>query len=266
MEGLVVLDVDRNNWKQIDLQRVLSFHFIDNSNLIFLSYNDDVRKDRYGSRIGGIRAGNWNIPADAVRMGTYLETFEPREIVEEGEYTFSGDGSKLYWRDHEWRKDYKPLWVVQRDLALSPLTPPDRLSAGVEEIVFDQEGKRILTNGRGETSYRVRVWDLTQNRVLKAITEEYGGFTATLSPDGRWLAVVHGSREAPVIVWDLDLHDRADPAHSISAVCNLESSDCIRQLCEKVSATIDQRQLRDLVGDEAFDRLSATIGASRCGR
>ena len=58
--------------------------------------------------------------------------------------------------------------------------------------------------------------------------------TATLSPDGRWLAAVVGARDAPVVAWDLNLPDTAEPARSLDAVCNLEESNCIRRLCDKI--------------------------------
>ena len=81
----------------------------------------------------------------------------------------------------------------------------------------------------------------------------------TLSPDGRWLAAANHAKDAPVVIWDLNVPDTAAPEHSLDAVCNLDQSGCIRRLCEKISVAIDEPQLRELVGDETFDELDSTI-------
>jgi hypothetical protein len=135
---------------------------------------------------------------------------------------------------------------------------------GTRQVVFDYKGERALF----ARSDRLTVWDLARNQVLKLLNVElgYGGVTATLSPDGRWLAAIIGSRDAPVVVWDLNRADATDPASSLHAVCNLEESDCIRRLCEKISTAVDEPHLRELVGDEAFDELNSTIRTARCER
>jgi len=197
-------------------------------------------------------------------------------------WTFCGDGTKLYMKTAVGSS----IWAVQGDMRLTRLNAPNAMRGGA---VFDREGKRVLTTG-GSTDNRVQVWDLSQNRILKLLDQapDHGGlaatpgavhsdfsthsvrlghnvqigpsgFTATLSPDGRWLAAVNDAKDAPVVVWDLDVPDTADPAHSLDAVCNLDQGDCIRRLCQKISAAIDGRQLRGLVGDEAFDQLNSTI-------
>ena len=121
------------------------------------------------------------------------------------------------------------FWAVRCDLTLSPLQL-DRMP-GTRQVVFDYKGERALF----ARSDRLTVWDLARNQVLKLLNVElgYGGVTATLSPDGRWLAAIIGSRDAPVVVWDLNRADATDPASSLHAVCNLEESECIRRLCEK---------------------------------
>jgi hypothetical protein len=81
--------------------------------------------------------------------------------------------------------------------------------------------------------------------------------TATLSPDGRWLAAVVGARDAPVVAWDLNLPDTAEPARSLDAVCNLEESNCIRRLCDKISTALDERQLRSLSAMRPLTSLTA---------
>ena len=197
-------------------------------------------------------------------------------------WTFCGDGTKLYMKTAVGSS----IWAVQGDMRLTRLSAPNAMRGGA---VFDREGKRVLTTG-GSTDNRVQVWDLSQNRILKLLDQapDHGGlaatpgavhsdfsthsvrlghnvqigpsgFTATLSPDGRWLAAVNDAKDAPVVVWDLDVPDTADPAHSLDAVCNLDQGDCIRRLCQKISAAIDGRQLRGLVGDEAYDQLDSTI-------
>ncbi len=261
-QGLVVWDITARNWsRQIALPRVEAFRFIDNTTLIFLSYSDHARRGRCDSRVEGIRVGKWDILTGAVKLGAYLETLKIEDIVDYTEQTFSGDGSKLYWPNQD-----KPLWAVQPDLMLSPVRPPDRMPAGTRDVVFDYKGEQLLTTG-GSTRNRAVVWDLSRNQVLKLLSEEpgHGGLTATLSPDGRWLAAVHGSRDAPVVVWDLNRSDTSDPASSLRAVCNLEETECILRMCEKISRAIDEPQLRELVGDDAFDEVNSTIRAARCG-
>jgi hypothetical protein len=95
----------------------------------------------------------------------------------------------------------------------------------------------------------------------------HSGFTATLRPDGRWPAAVIDAKDAPVVVWDLDVpDDSAAPAHSLDAVCNLGQSDCIRRLCRKIFEAIDEPQLREPVGAIAFDELDSTIKTARLRR
>ena len=125
----------------------------------------------------------------------------------------------------------------------------------IHQVVFDYKGERVLF-ARND---RLTVWDLARNQVLKLLNVElgYGGVTATLSPDGRWLAAAVGTRDASVVAWDLNLPDTAEPARSLDAVCNLEESNCIRRLCDKISTALDERQLRSLSAMRPLTSLTA---------
>jgi hypothetical protein len=124
-------------------------------------------------------------------------------------------------------------------LTLVRLQRPDKLprEARSGTAIFDKEGNRVLIVP--QLSSRLLTWDLSRGKVIKLLTQEYGGFKAKLSPGGRWLATVNGTNNAFVVVWDLDVTNSEDPAHSLQAACNLEEADCIQRLCEKVSLSID---------------------------
>ena len=68
-----------------------------------------------------------------------------------------------------------------------------------------------------------------------------------------------GLRDAPVVAWDLDAPDTAGPAHSLDAGCDLDQSDCIRRLCQKISEAIDEPQLREPVDADSSGELDSTI-------
>ena len=192
------------------------------------------------------------------RLGRFIPNLETRDFTD-FKANFSGNGSKVWtWNDLD-----VGIWLVKDDLSVVPLPRPDQLpkEPKVQDVVFDQQGTRVAIT----TEYRLLVWDLSQARVLKLIRPKERFFSAfnavTLSPDGRWLALIDGDR---VIVWDLNVAASQDRALPLAARCNLEEVECILHLCEKVSRKVDETALRDLVGDDSYDEFKKIIMNSPC--
>lgn len=231
---------------------VLAVGFVDDKNLVFLTY-------AHGNNVL-FRAGSWNIDTGTLNLGPFVPIPESTAVYYEGTFAFSGNGSKLLmWYDHDFA-----LWAVQRDMSLARLQRPDKLprEARSGTAIFDQEGNRVLIVP--QSGSRMLTWDLSRGKVIKLLAQEYGGFKARLSPDGRWLATVNGARNASVVIWNLDITDSEDPAHSLQAACNLNEGDCIQRLCEKVSLSTDEKVLRDLLGDESFEQIDEMLRTAPC--
>jgi WD40 repeat protein len=230
---------------------VRSVRFVDDTNLIFVTYAS-VESNWV------IRIGSWNIDTGTRKLGPFIFDLDLGDFTDTSA-AFSGNGSRLLTS----QKSDVALWAVQGDLKLARLQRPDQLPRSVDYfpgVVFDQEGKRVVIS----TGARLLAWDLARAQVIKSLRQESGRFLATLSPDGRWLAVTNGANDSSVVVWDLDLTESRNPAHSFQAACNLEEADCIQRLCEKVSLSIDEKMLRDLVGDSSFEELDETLRTAPC--
>jgi WD40 repeat protein len=251
-DALAVWDATTQSLRsQVRGTPVRSVRFVDDTNLIFVTY-------AYVDYNPVIRVGSWNIDTGTRKLGPFLFDFALGDFTDTSA-AFSGNGLKLLTS----QKNDIALWAIQGDLKLSRLQRPDQLPRSVDsfpDVVFDQQGERVVI----VTHTRLLAWDLARAQVIKSLRQEYGRFLAALSPDGRWLATINGANGAPVIVWDLDLTDSKDPAHSLEATCNLEGGDCIRRLCEKVSVSFDQKMLRDVLGDSSFEELDGRLRTAPC--
>jgi WD40 repeat protein len=250
--GLAVWDATTQGLRaQIRGTRVNTLRFIDDTNLFFVTY--DEPKGRWA-----IRVGSWNLETGIRKLGPFAPNLDILDFTDTSQ-TFSGNGTKLLTTQNS----DLALWTVQGDLSLRRLQRPDQLPRDVDyhpEVVFEREGTRVAIKSHA----RVLVWDLARNQVIKLLIRDYGGFRATLSPDGRWLAVTNGMNDASVVIWDLNITESQNPASSLQAGCNLQEADCIRRLCEKASLSIDENMLRDLVGDSLFEELDETLKTAPC--
>ena len=252
-DDLVVWDATIKNLRAgIHHTDVIAARFVDDRNLAFLSHRATESIDH------ALRVGSWSIDTQTTRLGRFIPNLETRDFTD-FKANFSGNGSKVWtWNDLD-----VGIWLVKDDLSVVPLPRPDQLpkEPKVQDVVFDQQGTRVAIT----TEYRLLVWDLSQARVLKLIRPKERFFSAfnavTLSPDGRWLALIDGDR---VIVWDLNVAASQDRALPLAARCNLEEVECILHLCEKVSRKVDETALRDLVGDDSYDEFKKIIMNSPC--
>ena len=192
------------------------------------------------------------------KLGPFAPNLDIIDFTDTSQY-FSGDGTKLLTTQNS----DLALWTVDDDLSLRRLQRPDQLPRDVDwhpGVAFDQKGTRVAIKNHA----RLLVWDMARHQVIKLLTREFGDFNATLSSNGRWLAVTNGVNDASVVAWDLDLAESQNPARSLQARCNLEEADCIRRLCEKVSLSIDEKKLRDILGDDSFEELDGTLRPAPC--
>ena len=232
----------------------LTVRFVDDARLIFLTYIRQSLNTLF-------RVGLWNTDTGAVTLGPINSKFKTSTfVVYEGAFAFSGDGSKLLtWYDGEF-----DLWAVQQDLNVNHLRRPDGLpwKTRYGEAVFDRNGERMLIippwDPEGAKSL---VWSLSRNKLIKSLPQEY---VSKLSPDGRWLVTANRENRASITIWDLDNADPVGPAHSLHAACSLTDGDCIQRLCEKVSLSIDETALRDLLGDNSYEELDETLRKAPC--
>jgi WD40 repeat protein len=253
-DDLVVWNATIEN-PQVQIHRmdVIAARFVNDGNLVFLSYRSTGSIDR------ALRVGSWNIDTKTMRLGPFIANLKTRDFSD-FRADFSGNGSKLWtWNDLD-----VGIWLIKDDLSVVPLPRPDQLpkEPKFRDVVFDQQGTRVAIT----TDYRLLVWDLSQARVVKLIRPPKEGFfsvydAVALSPDGRWLALIDGDR---VVVWDLNVAASQDRALSLRARCNLEETECILLLCEKVSATINEAMMRELVGYDSYDELNKLVGSAPC--
>jgi WD40 repeat protein len=126
---------------------------------------------------------------------------------------------------------------------------------------IDRAGKRLSYN----TDAGVSVWDLSPLRRVADLAGDHGSYRdqSQVSPDGRWLVSIVEDRA--VIVRDLAQAPSGTATPALDASCSLKQDECIRRLCAKVAASIDETLLNDLLSSSDLQdmkgRLSATCSA-----
>jgi hypothetical protein len=115
-------------------------------------------------------------------------------------------------------------------------------------IAFYAKGERVILGGGNE----ILVWDTAANGVLKELRVPVStDVPVAISPDGRWSASVDHPR---IVLWDLARPGPKVPGHTLDTSCSIDGDAarlCVRMLCEKISKSIDEKgiaQLLALVG------------------
>lgn len=218
----------------------------------------------------GLHVGIWDAktarltigPAAKDPVGPSIDSSDRADI----EALISSDGSTVALSKI---KGGSVLLKVAPDLGLSLLPasqdlPEGRIGDDLPHGRFgsiDRAGKRLTY----ETDVGVSVWDLSPvRRVANLVShgsQPYSG--SQLSPDGRWLVSI--VEERAVIVRDLERAPSGTATPALDASCSLKQEECIRRLCAKVAASIDEKLLNDLLYSSNLqdmkDRLSATCSA-----
>ena len=120
-------------------------------------------------------------------------------------------------------------------------------------IAFDAKGERVILGGGNE----ILVWDTATNDVLKELRVPIStDVPVAISPDGRWSASVDHSK---IVLWDLARPRPKVPGHSLDASCSIDGDAarlCVRMLCDKISKSIDEK---------GIDQLMALVDAHSLG-
>jgi WD40 repeat protein len=231
---------------------LIGVYFATNSRLVFV-----LGPYGYGFH-SGFGAGTWDLENDQMRFGPLLNSLG----VDRGSRAvFSKDGSRIAtWG---FNGGHVLLYASHEDMSLQPMQLPGkvRMQGDIRlSVSFDVQGKRIAAGGEE----KVAAWDLAEQKVLKDIAAFDAENPVAMSPDGRWLAT---RDRGNVVVWDLDQHDSQTPGKTLEVACDLSGTnegECIHRLCEKVSPLINDKDLRDALGNYDSEELKKTALSRPC--
>jgi hypothetical protein len=128
-------------------------------------------------------------------------------------------------------------------------------------IAFDAKGDRVIVGGGN----KILAWDTAASEVLKEVRVPIStDVPVAISPDGRWGASVD---HAKIVLWDLDHAGAQLPGHTVNASCSIDgdaSRACVRMLCEKVSRSLDEKGIVQLLGLADARNLGIDLLKSPC--
>lgn len=228
-------------------------HFTGNSRLIFVFAT--------GPYVVQLSAGVWDLETDTIRTGPGI----PASAVDSlnTSATFNHDGSEFVaWGYNGGHID---LYGIGDGMSLQRLQFPGnvRMQDDIRfHVAFGAGGRRVVVGGGG----KIASWDLAEHRLLKEVklSSSSDDPPVAISPDGRWFTTEdHGK----VVVWDLDHPDSKAQGKTIDAACSLggdRARECIRRLCEKVSPSINEKDLSDVLGSFDYQRLKQRALGEPC--
>ena len=240
----------KNKYLDGDYDAVLAMQFVDDTKLTFFI----SERDEYWL------VGTWELLSGKLRFGPPAPKSKSYSKVNYA--TLGRGGSRLVM----WEDDVATVWEVRDDLSLKRLPPhsADAPKLYVDylppQAAFGLQGTRVLLAPGG----MLAVWDVATGKMLKKTVGLDMG--ATMSPDGRWVAA--RDRDEKVLVWDLNRIDSSEAQKTFGAPCNIRDNKekCLRLLCEKVSLSLDQKQLRELLGRDSFEQLDDMLRRAPCDR
>lgn len=153
------------------------------------------------------------------------------------------------------------LLDVDYTLRLTRKTLPEGLSFthGDVNAELDTAGERLAWGHDGI----VYVWDAAQGKLAKQTPRrrDGSGVPVALSRDGRLVASL-GDRGTPMI-WTVN--DEAAPQTLEGTTCGSygREDECIRRLCERVTAAMDPQRIRELLGP-SYMRLAPALRDNAC--
>jgi len=250
------MNEDRVREKHVSASGFLwGINFIGNTRLAFI-----LATDSYPVRFS---AGIWNLDTDTIRVGPSVPG--PGADYLNTSAAISSDGSRfVVWGHNGGHID--GFYTILKDLSLQPVPIPglDSVRNDIRfHFTFDAEGKRVVAGGWG----KILVWDLVQQRLLKEvkIASMVADPSAAMSPNGRWLATEEGGK---IVAWDLNNLDSKAPGKTIDSACGFSGNraqECIRRLCEKVSPSIAEKDLSDVLSSSEYKALKQKALAEPCG-
>jgi WD40 repeat protein len=234
--------------------RLMGVHFAGNTRLVFVYSLEEEYPPHH-------KAGFWDLQKDEIRIGPGTQGSSAEAMNYEA--TFSEDGSRFA----EWGINHGNLllYEIQDDMRLQQLQFPGSVRMQDDQvfhIAFGAQGKRVAVGGEG----KIAAWDLAEHKVLKDVRlrSPMGDPPVAMSPDGRWLAT---TEDGKVVIWDLDHQGAQMAASTLDVACSFAGKDareCIRRLCEKVSSSINEKDLSSVLGPSGYEELKQRAMAEPC--
>lgn len=255
--SLAILDVDTSVLlsvpKTLNLKSVIGVYFDSEGSLLIVEAIQEKRPN-------GVRVSSWNIRTGEITIGPITELLNGIGklgyiIGNLEEIGFSRNGKRIILKGHYGDS----LVEIRRDLQIHDLMlPAIRIGRNFD---LNSDGTSLYFQGKKSDEWEL--WNLSATPVILSKGLAKDKFVEMKwSSDGRWRAEV--SKEK-ISVWGID-SNMALPIKTINAQCGFQKtqSDCIKHLCEKISPSLDEEQLRKLFRKVMYDKYKSIIDDSIC--